>query len=174
MKRIAVLVVFCLVSTIAFSQVDYGVRVGYNISNLDFEPAPTFTNKHRNGFAFGGFIDYQFSEKFSIMPELMYSAEGAKAKALRANYIKMPITFRFHFGEFSIGIGPEASLKTWSYEDNFANLLFNGVGSVKYDISKRFFIDARYTYGFMNILDDELAFESKNSCIQIGFGIHVN
>ncbi len=31
-----------------------------NVSNLDFDPDANFENKHRNGFAFGGFVDFSF------------------------------------------------------------------------------------------------------------------
>ncbi len=71
----------------------FGVRAGFNISNLDFDPHPTFTNKHRNGFAFGGFVDYGITNSFSILAELQYSAEGAEAETLRADYIQLPILF---------------------------------------------------------------------------------
>ncbi|RMZ51130.1 hypothetical protein EB822_04570 [Flavobacteriaceae bacterium PRS1] len=36
-------------------EIKWGVRAGFNISNLDFSPDPTFENKHRNGFVFGAF-----------------------------------------------------------------------------------------------------------------------
>lgn len=174
MKKILLLTAGFFVSISMFAQIEYGVRAGVNVSNLDFEPAPTFDNTHRNGFAFGGFIDYKFSEKLSVMPELMYSAEGAKARDIRADYLNLPITVRFNAGNFSVGVGPQASLKIWSHEDGFRNLLFSGVASAKYNIGEMFFVDARFNYGFMNILDDEVGIEATNQVFQVGFGIRVD
>ena len=106
-------------------EIKWGVRGGINISNLDFDPDPTFENKHRNGFAFGAFVDYGFTESFSILAELQYSAEGAEAETLRADYIQLPILFRFSLGDFfKIGAGPMVSLKTWGFEDGFSTFTF--------------------------------------------------
>lgn len=150
-----------------------GVRVGFNISNLDFEPDSSFDNTHRNGLAIGAFLDYTFSDKISIMPELIYSAEGGKEKELRTDYIQLPITLRFHFGKISIGVGPQVNLKVWSHEDGFRNLILSGVSGAQYAISENFFIDARFNYGFSNIYDDDLSVEAKNSTIQFGIGLKI-
>ena len=103
----------------------------------------------------------------------MFSAEGGKEKELRADYIQLPITVRFHFGELSVGVGPQVNLKVWSYEDGYRNLLLSGVGGVQYAISENFFIDARFNYGFSNIFDDDLNVEAKNSTMQFGIGIKI-
>lgn len=151
-----------------------GVRAALNISNLDFDPDPTFSNTHRNGVAVGAFVDYAFSEKLSIMPELVFSAEGGKERELRANYIQLPITLRFHVGNLSIGVGPQANLKIWDYEDGYETFTFSGVGGLQYDVCEFFFIDARYSYGFTDILDDTSGdMEAKNSTIQLGIGLKI-
>lgn len=153
--------------------VKYGVRGGYNISNLDFDPDANFENKHRNGFAFGGFIDMSFNESFSIMAELQYSAEGAADQELRIDYIQLPIFFRLELAEdFTLGAGPMVSLKTWEFEDGFNNFSFSGVAGLEYMLDEDLFIDVRFHYGFLNILDENLTTsEAKNTNIQFGFGI---
>ena len=174
MKNTLLIITFLLASFTMYSQnITSGIRVAYNVSNLDFDPDPTFDNTHRNGLAIGGFIDYSFSKKMSIMPELMYSAEGGKNRSIRADYIQLPVTLRFHTGKFSIGAGPQANLKVWSHEDGFRTFTFSGVGGVQYDITENFFIDARFSYGFSNIFDDEVANEAKNSTMQFGVGIKI-
>ncbi|MGJ8593623.1 MAG: porin family protein [Aquaticitalea sp.] len=174
MKKIYTLLLFVSISTLTFSQeTTYGVRGGVNISNLDFTPDADFENLHRNGFFFGGFVDYGFSESLSLQIELQYSAEGAKADALRADYIQMPLMLRFHLGDnLTIGAGPMASLKTWKNQDAFSTFAFSGVGGVEYMITDELFIDARFSYGITNILDEDIdGIEAKNNTIQIGFGI---
>ncbi|MGB1309427.1 MAG: porin family protein [Oceanihabitans sp.] len=174
MKKILLITAVFFASISMYSQVEYGVRAGLNISNLDFEPHPSFENSHRNGFAFGAFVDYKISESLSVMPELMYSAEGGKARELRADYLHLPVTVRYNLGNLSIGVGPQASLKIWSHQDGYRNMLFSGVASAKYNITEMFFVDARYNYGLMNILDDDLGVEAKNHNFQIGIGVRVD
>lgn len=176
MKSIVFTLLFIAVTSLSFSQeVSYGVRGGVNISNLDFDPDPTFSNQHRNGFVFGGFVDYGVTERFSMLVELQYSAEGAKADDLRADYIQLPIMARFGLGDkLTVGFGPMVSLKTWEENDAFATFSFSGVGGMEYMITDELFIDARIHYGLSNILDDnETNQEAKNTTVQFGFGIKI-
>ncbi|MEZ4802710.1 MAG: porin family protein [Gelidibacter sp.] len=176
MKTLFALLLFISLSTLTFSQeTKYGVRGGLNITNLDFEPDADFKNMHRNGFAFGGFVDYGFSESLSLQVELQYSAEGAKADDLKADYIQMPIMLRYHFGDkFTIGVGPMASLKTWKNQDAFSTFSFSGIGGVEYMITDELFVDARFSYGITNMLDHDFdGIEAKNNNIQIGLGIKI-
>ncbi|MCK7591121.1 porin family protein [Subsaxibacter sp. CAU 1640] len=176
MKKLITLLLFASLSTLTFSQeTKYGVRAGLNISNLDFTPDADFQNLHRNGFTFGGFVDYGFTELISLQVELQYSAEGGKADDLKADYIQMPLMLRFHIGDkFTIGAGPMASLKTWKNQDAFSTFSFSGIGGVEYVITDELFIDARFSYGITNILDEDFeGIEAKNNNIQIGIGIKI-
>ena len=176
MKTLITLLLFVSISTLTFSQeTKYGVRGGLNISNLDFTPDADFDNMHRNGFAFGGFVDYGFTDAISLQVELQFSAEGAKADELNADYIQMPIMLRYKIGDkFTIGAGPMASLKTWKNQDAFSTFSFSGIGGVEYMITDELFIDARFSYGITNILDQDIdGIEAKNNNIQIGFGIKI-
>lgn len=154
-------------------EIKYGVRGAFNISNLDFKPDATFENEHRNNMAFGGFVEFIPTESFSILTELQYSAEGGgKDESLRVSYIQLPILFRLHLGSyFSVGVGPQVGLKTWSHEDGFKNFAFSGVAGIEYMLSDMVFLDARYTYGITNILDNSSSFEARNTTIQIGIGM---
>lgn len=152
----------------------YGIRGAYNISNLDFTPDPTFENKHRNSMAIGVFVEYFSSESLSISAELQYSAEGGgNDEALRVNYIQLPLLFKYHLSNnFSIGAGPQVGLKTWS-EYGYNNFAFSGVGGIEYMLSDILFLDARYTYGLTNIINNNSSFEARNTNIQLGIGIKV-
>ncbi|MEY8848932.1 porin family protein [Psychroserpens sp. XS_ASV72] len=176
MKSLILSLLFISVVTISFAQgTSYGVRGGYNISNLDFDPDADFENKHRNGFAFGGFVDFGISDNFSLLTELQYSAEGGKAEELRADYIQMPIMARFGIGnKFTFGAGPMISLKTWKNLDGFSTFTISGVGGLEYMITSELFIDARVHYGLTNILDEDLTdAEAQNTTFQFGFGIKI-
>ena len=176
MKSTVLTLLLIAFTSLSFAQeTSYGVRGGLNISNLDFDPDATFVNQHRNGFAFGGFVDYGISDNFSVLVEIQYSAEGAKADELRADYIQLPIMARFAIGDkFTLGVGPMASLKTWENKDAFSTFTFSGIGGVEYMITDELFVDARVHYGLSNILDDEIdGLEAQNTTFQFGFGIKI-
>ncbi|WP_341215126.1 porin family protein [uncultured Wocania sp.] len=155
----------------AFKGVMYGIRGGYNISNLDFKAAPTMSNKHRNSMFVGFFANIGLSNTVSLMPEIQFSAEGANEETLHLDYIQAPIFFRFRISEkIHIGAGPQVSLKVHKYEDGIKNFAYSGVGGIEYKLSHMLFADLRYTYGFSNIFDDHLNVEAKNTNIQIGIG----
>ena len=158
-------------STFTFQGVKYGVRGGYNISNLDFDGTPTMENKHRNSIFIGFFGEIGLSKVFSIAPELQFSAEGASAEVLHLDYIQAPIFFKFRLSEkIRAGLAPQVSLKVHKYEDGVKNLAYSGVAGVEYKISYMLFADLRYTYGLSNIFDNDLGVKAKNTNIQIGVG----
>ncbi|MBT8266473.1 MAG: PorT family protein [Bacteroidia bacterium] len=172
MKKIALLFVCFCFTGLLFSQTNYGFRAAYNISNLDFTTEAPAQNAHRNGLAFGFFVEYDFNEGLSFMPEIQWSAEGAKAEVLKVNYVQMPLQLRAHFGnDVVVGAGPQIGLKTWSFEDGYRNIVFSGVAGIEVRLSDKFFVDARYTYGFTNIFDDETNLEAINTNIQLGIGV---
>ncbi|KJD32698.1 hypothetical protein PW52_15160 [Tamlana sedimentorum] len=154
-----------------FKGVKYGVRGGYNISNLDFKEHPSVSNKHRNSIYFGAFAEIALSNKVAVSPELQFSAEGANEETLHLDYIQMPILLNFRITEkISAGLGPQVSLKVHKYEDGVKNFAYSGVGGVTYKINYALFADVRYTYGISNIFDDKLSMEARNTNIQIGVG----
>lgn len=176
MKKYLFALIFISFTTVLLSQdMIYGVRSAINISNLDYAPDADFENTHRNGFAFAGFVDFGLSEKVSLQLELQWSAEGGKAEALRADYIHLPILLRFSFSEkFSALLGPKVGLKTWKDKDGFSTFAFSGLAGLEYMITDELFIDARFSNGFTNVLDQDYGrLEAKNNVIQFGFGIKI-
>jgi opacity protein-like surface antigen len=171
MKKI-LLTVLLGFSFYGFSQdVKYGVRGGYNISNLDFDNAYTIQNKHRNSIYIGFFSTISLGKTVSLMPELQFSAEGASNEDLHLDYIQAPIFLRFRLSEkIHIGAGPQVGLKVYKFEDNLKNFAYSGVAGIEYKITHMIFADARYTYGFSNIFDDNVGVSAKNTNIQIGVG----
>ena len=175
MKKL-LLILFISATALSFSQeIKYGIRGSLNDSNLDFDPDANFENKHSNGFAFAGFVDFGLSETVALRTELQWSAEGGKEQELRADYIQLPIMLRLNVSErLSLGAGPQLNLKTWKDNDGFSTFTFSGVLGAEYMITSDLFIDVRYSYGFSNILDKDLTdVEAKNHVMQFGFGIKI-
>ncbi|ULC58114.1 PorT family protein [Flaviramulus sp. BrNp1-15] len=155
----------------SFQGVKYGVRGGYNISNLDIDGSPISENKHRNSIYIGFFANIGLSKTISLVPEIQFSAEGANAEPLNLDYIQAPILLRFRFSEkFHAGFGPQVGLKVHKYEDGMANFAYSGVAGVEYKVNYAIFVDARYTYGFRNVFDEKTGVTAKNTNIQIGVG----
>ena len=165
----------CFTAICMAQEVHYGVRGSLNVSNLDFDPDATFDNKHRNGFAFAGFVDFGLSEDVSLRTELQWSAEGGKDESIRADYIQMPVLLKLSASDrLSFMAGPQIALKTWKNNDGFATFAFSGVVGAEYMITDELFIDARFSYGVTNILDKDLTdLEAKNHVMQFGFGIKI-
>jgi len=175
MKKTLLLLALVMCSFYGFSQdALYGVRAGFNISNLDFDPeVPAgVDNMHRNGFAIGFFGEFPMSKGFSIAPEIQFSAEGAKEENLRLDFIQLPVLLKFKVSDrIALGVGPQASLKAHEYQDGIQNFSFSGIAGFEYALTDEFFLDFRYSYGLTNIFDDEVELEAKNTNMQIGFGV---
>lgn len=177
MKKTLLFLAFIIVTSISFAQnASYGVRIGLNISNLDFEPDPAFDNQHRNGFAIGFFGEYDLSASLAIAPEVQFSAEGAKEQEIRIDYIQAPILIKYRIGDrLIVGAGPMVGVKVHEYDDGFKNFAFSGAGGLEFMITDEIFVDARYYYGFTNVLDDDnpSGYEATNTNIQFGVGIKI-
>ena len=171
MKKI-LLALLLSFSIYGFSQeVKYGVRGGYNISNLDFESTPTMENKHRNSMYFGFFADIQLSKTVSLAPELQFSAEGAKAEVWHLDYIQAPILLKFRLSEkIGFGFGPQVGLKVNKVNDGARNMAYSGVAAIEYKLTHALFADVRYHYGFVDAFDENLPISAKNTNIQLGIG----
>ena len=173
MKLLTTTLFLCLFVSLGFSQETYyGVRAGLNHSKHSFDPDVESDLKSRNGFVIGGFVDHNFSESLSLLAELQYSAEGSQDRSLRTDYIQIPLILRFSIGQsFKIGAGPQAGLKVWSYDDGFKNLAFSGIAGIEFMITDELFLDARFSLGLSDVLEENDFFEAKNNNIQLGFGI---
>lgn len=171
MKNIFLTLLFVM-SFYGFSQnVKYGVRGGYTISNLDFEGTPTMENAHRNSMYIGFFGDIRLTKTVSLVPELQFSAEGAKVEVWQLDYIQAPILLKFRLSEkIHIGAGPQVGIKVNKVDDGARNMAYSGVAGIEYKLSHMLFADVRYTRGFVDVFDADTAISAKNSNIQIGIG----
>lgn len=166
------LIALLVFSLFGFSQdVKYGVRGGYNISNLSFDGDAPMLNKHRNSIFIGFFGDIRFSKSVSLVPELQFSSEGANVEVWQLDYIQAPIFLKFRLSEkLRFGLGPQVGLKINKVDDGAKNFAYSGVAGFEYKLSHMLFADLRYTYGFSNVFEDDLAISAKNSNIQLGVG----
>jgi hypothetical protein len=121
MKKTLLVIMLALFATSAFAQVKFGVKGGINLSSANIEmDGEKESYDSKLGPLFGAFAEFQLSEKFAFMPELVYSMEGGKSDMkysenwegsevsisleddFKLNYLNLPLLFKFKVGN---GIG---------------------------------------------------------------------
>jgi len=148
MKKILFLLVLSILSVgISFSQTKtrVGVTAGLNVSNLN-ESESGSSNKFKAGFQAGVVADFSITDKFSIMPELLFSQRGAKYSETEAgigsyststtlNYLQLPINAAY---KFDVGVGS----KVFVFAGPYFGYGLSGSGKENYT-----YADASQNYG---------------------------
>lgn len=152
----------------------YGFKAGINLSNYsgtNLDDIQDGLNDSRIGAVFGFFVDMHLIGKLRFQPELLYSAQGAKEEALRADYLQMPLMIKFEITDFlNIQAGPQVGVKIHEFEDSFKNFDFAVNGGIGVEVLENVSIEARYSLGLADMFDEDRApnFEGKNAVIQLG------
>ncbi len=173
MKKLFLAAALLLALTAVQAQIRFGIKGGVNFSDLNGDIATST----RTGFHVGAIVEIKASPTFSIQPELVYSAQGAKitSSALREinyNYITVPVLLKYYVitDALSIEAGPQfaflvndnvgQTFKTKSFD-------FGAVGGVGLNITKSFFTQAHYVMGLSNTTSDA---KITNRVIQLSLG----
>lgn len=190
MKK-AILAIFVLGitgTTFAQQQVKFGPKAGVNFANL----SGVDNSEMKTGFHVGAVAEIKFNEKFSVQPEVVYSAQGAKYTSnnieLKSNidYINIPILAKYYIVDgFSVEAGPQVGFLvkaegegsvgnvsgTTDIKDNFKSTDFVlGLG-LAYDLPMGLFVNARYNLGLSDIRENTSNGDAiKNNVIQVGIG----
>ncbi len=91
-------------------EVKFGVKAGVNFASLGADAEDV---KARTSIHFGAMAEFMLSDKFSIQPELVYSAQGTKFDdsddlVTKLDYLNLPILAKYYF---SVTFSVEAALK---------------------------------------------------------------
>lgn len=128
MKKVFVLIAAAIVSMSAMAQVQFGAKVGFDLTHFWGEDAP---HGIQPNYQVGLMLEYKFSPKFAIAPEVVFAAQGGKATAdvydddvdglikakgtFHTNYINVPLMLKFYATpNFSIDFGPQAGFNVHS------------------------------------------------------------
>lgn len=166
--------------------VKFGVKGGLNISRI----TKTDGVKSLAGFNAGALVNFALDENWAIQPEVLYSAQGTKARqsafwglvntssTLKLNYINIPVMVQYNIvPEFYLEAGPQlgilaaAKLKSGDISVNVKDRMKSvdfGLGfgfGYKFDMGLG--ISGRYNFGLTNVYDSKNA-DGKNSVAQIG------
>ena len=177
----------------ATSEVKFGAKGGINLANIvgdDAGDANMFV-----GFNAGFFVEIPVTDKLTIQPEILYSAQGSKSEGplniegdiydvkatLKMNYINVPVMFKYQVADkFSLEAGPyvgfltKAKLEfdieglgsgTEDMKDNVKSTDF-GIGvGMNYEFSDVIFANARYQAGLTEIGDSEAGGNSVKNSV---------
>lgn len=177
-KKLLFGIIAILMSSIAIQaqQNRYGFRLGLNYSDIDFEEESSgFSSPNedaRIGFTAGFFAQYYLSQRFSIQPELQYSAQGERSRIgderLTVNVLQLPVLLNLHIGKLSLSAGPQVGLRIWDpeRENDYETFQFSGVAGITYDISDSFQATLRGSYGLTD------AIQTNNESLFTGSGVN--
>jgi long-subunit fatty acid transport protein len=179
--------------------VKFGAKAGLNISSITGDTDGFGDISSKVGFQVGGFAEIKVSDKFAIQPELLYSAQGAKAKiseegvsikgTQKLAYLNIPVMAKYYVTEgFSLEAGPQLGFllsaeqeATVSFEgesvtdsadnkEDFNSIDFGFNLGAGYDVTENINLGVRYSIGLSNILKDSGDIKQNNSNIAIAVG----
>lgn len=159
----------------------FGVKAGMNVSSL----SNSSDSKSKIGFNGGLFMNAPIAPNFSIQPELLYNAKGAKeggsdGVSLNLDYISVPVMFQYNATpQFFLEAGPEfgflmsAKAKGGGMTEDVKDFIKGfdfGLGlGAGYYFTPNIGITARYVAGLTDIAkENEDDGSIKNNVFQIG------
>ncbi|WP_221393792.1 porin family protein [Dyadobacter sp. NIV53] len=180
MKKLTILSLMLLASTISFSQsFSFGPKAGINISNYT---GGNIDSKALVGYHIGGMLNYGFGNVFSIQPEVLFSTQGAKVNNggekndFKISYVTVPVMLKLKAsGGFYFEAGPQIGFRTSSdipdqTINNFAKGLDLSLGAgIGFQSKMGLGIGARYIAGLSkvgNFSGSNIDPDFKNSVIQ--------
>jgi hypothetical protein len=185
MKKVLVFIFAIGVTYATNAQVQFGVKAGYNHTNLTYSGSSVNDLGAKSDFNVGVFASIPLFSRFYLQPELVYSGQGSDftdsipAKASN-NYLNLPVLFKYqHSSGLFVETGPQigfllsSDLKTngQSFESkgNTETTDFSWAFGLGYKIPiVNLGVDLRYNLGMTNIIKDNYTAETaKNSVFQI-------
>jgi opacity protein-like surface antigen len=177
MKKVVALLIFFTAGSSLFAQswsdkFQLGVKGGVNVSTVTGDG---FTDPdHRTSFYGGLLAEAPITETFSLQPEVFYSRQGydlnenndgADAE-YQLDYIQVPVLLKVYLVDgLNIQAGPQFGFKV-NEDINFPeadddietdvvrDFDFQLTSGLEYKFAESFFVQARYTYGFSELVED--------------------
>ena len=185
MKKLTLTILFVFGIYTMQAQTYFGVKVGANYTSFrgDVEQI-----SYKPSFHVGGVAEITINDSFSFQPEILYSVQGYQSKddaSLKTNYnyIQVPLLLKYFVKDLvTLDGGPQvgyliSTTQTNGYEEiigdqkEFSNSLDYGFNlGVTYEMDSGIFLQARYNFGFANVLKKETNAKAYNSVMQISMG----
>lgn len=169
-KLILSFAVIAIASLGASAQVKFGIKAGMNVSSWRVDDSFSGNLKSYIGGNGGVFAQIPVSGNFSIQPEVLYSAEGAKVSVsgvdgkYQTGYVNIPVMLKYtdqsgFFGEFGPQLGLLVSAKakgggqSQDIKDQLKSTNFSlGLGA-GFNFTPQVGVGVRYNLGLSSIED---------------------
>lgn len=174
-------------SSVNAQEVTFGAKAGLNLASISGDETDELDG--RTSLHVGAVAEIAISDVFSVQPELLYSAQGAKyeeegyEETWKLDYLNLPIMAKYYVAEgFSLEAGPQvgflmsAKAKADGEEEDLKDFVkgidFGANVGVGYKMESGLNFGARYNLGLSNVNDGEDAddFKNQNSVIQVSVG----
>ena len=186
MKKIAIALMCTILATgaaMAQKQFTFGPKIGVDYTHYWGKDVP---HGGQLNYQAGLFMEYRFTDKFSVAPEVVFAAQGGKyeydngrgatyKETDHVNYINVPVMLKFYVcPELSIDFGPQVGFNVYSKNTTEAKIggeggkhttdmkdytkgVDFGLGlGLTYNIAKDVFVQGRYTMGMTKVFDNKL------------------
>jgi hypothetical protein len=172
----------------------YGIKADLNLLSID---GAGIQSNYTIGGRFGLFATYDFSKRWGIQPELLFSQNTVKRaddfsakyinnsndnanKNIKMSYLTLPVLLRYNVSKkLTINAGPEYSYLFYVNENllNYNQSAFKrsnfGVAAGATATFDILHVYARYVLGLSNINDIDDRYEWKTRQIQVGLGVNI-
>lgn len=134
MKKVFLMIAAALVGMSAMAQVQFGLKVGFDMTNFWGSDVP---HGVKPSYQVGALMEYKFTDKFAIAPEVVFASQGGQFKAIKdvlgidlgsvgladldknityyTNYINVPVMLKFYATpSFAIDFGPQVGFNVYS------------------------------------------------------------
>jgi len=169
----------------------YGVKGGWNVTNLSNADA-----KNKMSIHLGAFAEWRLNDYFGIQPEFVYSRQGYRDKfdlngekvkiKCRVNYLNIPVLAKLYVLEgLSVDLGPQLGFALNARQKikmdghtskhkikSFNTCDFSFAIGTSYQMDD-FILSARYNLGLTNVFD-KWEDNNKNHVFQLSVGYCLN
>jgi hypothetical protein len=162
--------------------INFGAKAGVNFATINGDDVEGVDS--RTGFHLGLVAELGISEKFSVQPEVLYSAQGITDddETLQLDYVNIPVLAKFYVAEgFSLEAGPQLGINVNSqYKFDGETEDAEGVNSIDlagalgvgYKLPMGVFFQARYNLGLSDVFEEIEGFQidAKQNVFQLSVG----
>jgi opacity protein-like surface antigen len=192
MKKYVILIIGIFATTLLSAQTwsekfQLGIKGGLNFSTVEGDNYDSPDG--RTSFYVGLLAEAPITERFSLQPEVFYSRQGFDVAGpsndpdiqFQLDYIQVPLLLKIYLldglniqagPQFGFKVNEELDFSPASSEDGFDNdslkdFDFQVTGGLEYKLLEAFFVQARYTYGFSEVLEN---MDAHNGVFSAGVG----
>lgn len=191
-KFLALLVIgIAFITTASAQGFHLGIKAGTNMLKIDDK---SFKDEFKFGYNLGGFAEINFTKKFGVQPEVLWSQSsyrtatnieevipGTKADvAVKLNYLQIPLLLNYRPVKFlSLQVGPQFGIlidqnnsMLQNGKDAFKKGDFSMLGGAQLNLGP-LKAGARYVVGLTDINDISTQSKWKNQGFQLYAGLRI-